>query len=488
MRTLPIVVRLFCLALVVVATSRLEVLHSQTVDRSKPPALEAPPSMKLPQIQHLKLSNGLEVTLMEKHEVPLVQINVILKTGSAMDPPGKSGLATMTADMLDEGAGGRTALELADAVDFLGADLSASAGYHTTVVNLFTPLSKLDSAITLLADVVLRPAFPKEELERLRKERLTTFLQWRDQPQAISSVAFNALLFGSRHPYGTTPLGNETSVRSFSVADLERFHQQHFRPNNALVVVVGDVTPDLVEAMFERIFGQWKGGSVASGNWPQVSQVEQRVVYLVDKPGSAQSVIRIGRIGVERTTKDYFPLQVLNTILGGSFASRLNQNLREEHGYSYGAGSVFDMRPLPGPFLAASSVQTDVTDKALVEFMKEFADILKPIPEEELARAKNYVALGYPENFQSVGQIAAQLDEMVLYRLPGDYFNTYIPNVLRITGEDVETAARAYLDPAKMIITVVGDRKSIEKGIRALNLGPVEVLSIDDVLGKAPKL
>jgi len=444
--------------------------------------------MKLPQIQHLKLSNGLEVTLMEKHEVPLVQINVILKTGSAMDPPGKSGLATMTADMLDEGAGGRTALELADAVDFLGADLSASAGYHTTVVNLFTPLSKLDSAITLLADVVLRPAFPKEELERLRKERLTTFLQWRDQPQAISSVAFNALLFGSRHPYGTTPLGNETSVRSFSVADLERFHQQHFRPNNALVVVVGDVTPEHVEAMFERIFGQWNGGSVASGNWPQVSQVEQRVVYLVDKPGSAQSVIRIGRIGVERTTKDYFPLQVLNTILGGSFASRLNQNLREEHGYSYGAGSVFDMRPLPGPFLAASSVQTDVTDKALVEFMKEFADILKPIPEEELARAKNYVALGYPENFQSVGQIAAQLDEMVLYRLPGDYFNTYIPNVLRITGEDVETAARAYLDPAKMIITVVGDRKSIEKGIRALNLGPVEVLSIDDVLGKAPKL
>lgn len=488
MTTIRTSVRLFCLALVIVATSGRGIVYSQAVDRSKPPALEAPPSMKLPPIQHLKLSNGLELTVMEKHEVPLVQINVILKTGSALDPSGKAGLATMTAEMLDEGAGGRSALELADAVDYLGADLSASAGYHTTVVSLFTPLSKLDSAMTLLADVVLRPAFPEQELERLRKERLTTFLQWRDQPQAISSVAFSALLFGSRHPYGATPLGNEASLRSLTIADLKRFHEQHFRPNNALVVVVGDVTPEHVAAMLERIFGQWKGGSLASGNWPQVSQVEQRVVYLIDKPGSAQSVIRIGRIGVERTTKDYFPLQVLNTILGGSFASRLNQNLREEHGYTYGAGSVFDMRPLPGPFLAASSVQTDVTDKALVEFMKELSDILKPIPEEELARAKNYVALGFPENFQSVGQIAAQLDEMVLYQLPGDYFNTYIPKVLQVTGVDVSNAARAYIDPARMIITVVGDRKSIEQGIRALNLGPVEILSIDDVLGKAPKL
>ena len=488
MRTSSTRVRFLCLALAIVATSGREVLYSQAVDRTKPPALEAPPSMTLPSIQHRTLSSGLELTVMEKHEVPLVQVNVIIKTGSAMDPAGKSGLATMTADMLDEGAGGRTALELADAVDFLGAELSASAGYHTTVVSLFTPLSKLDSAISLLADVVLRPAFPKEELDRLRKERLTTFLQWRDQPQAISSVAFNSLLFGSRHPYGTTPLGNEASVRSLTAADLERFHQQHYRPNNALVVVVGDVTPDRVSTMFERIFGQWKGGSQVSGNWPQVAQVEQRVVYLVDKPGSAQSVIRIGRIGVERTTKDYFPLQVLNTILGGSFASRLNQNLREKHGYTYGAGSAFDMRPLPGPFLAASSVQTDVTDKALVEFMKELSDILKPIPEDELARAKNYVALGYPENFQSVGQIASQLDEMVLYQLPSDYFNTYIPSVLQVSGNDVASAARTYLDPEKMIITVVGDRKSIEKGIRALNLGPVEILSIDDVLGKAPKL
>lgn len=488
MRTLSTCVRFLFLATVIVGTSGGEVLYSQTVDRSTPPALGAQPSMKLPPIQHVKLSNGLELTIMEKHDVPLVQINVIIKTGSAMDPTGKSGLATMAAEMLDEGAGGRTALELADAVDFLGADLSASAGYHTTVVSLFTPLSKLDSAIVLLSDVLLRPTFPKDELDRLRKERLTTFLQWRDQPQAISSVAFNSLLFGSRHPYGTTPLGNESSVRSLSVSDLKNFHQQHYRPNNALVVVVGDVTPDLVRTMLERIFGQWKGGSQISGNWPQVAQVEQRVVYLVDKPGSAQSVIRIGRIGVERTTKDYFPLQVLNTILGGSFASRLNQNLREKHGYTYGAGSAFDMRPLPGPFLAASSVQTDVTDKALVEFMKELTDILKPVPGEELARAKNYLALGYPENFQSVGQIASQLDEMVLYQLPSDYFNTYIPNVLQVTGDDVVRAAQTHLDPGKMIITVVGDRKSIEKGIRALNLGPVEILSIEDVLGKAPKL
>ena len=480
--------RSLCLVLLIITTGPQALLYAQAVDRTAPPALEPPPALKLPSIERFSLSNGLDVTLMQKHEVPLVQINLIVKTGSAMDPSAKPGLATMMADMLDEGAGGRTALELADAVDFLGADLFASAGYHTTVVGLFTPISKLDSAMGLLADVVLRPSFLKEELERLKKERLTTFLQWRDQPQAISSVVFSSMLFGPRHPYGTTTLGTEGSVRSLTVRDLERFHGQHFHPNNAMLVVVGDVKVDRIRVMLEQAFGKWRGGSLVSVNWPEVSQVEQQVVYLVDKPGSAQSVIRIGRIGVERTTKDYFSLQVLNTILGGSFASRLNQNLREEHGYTYGAGSIFDMRPLPGPFLAASSVQTDVTDKALVEFMNELRDILKPIPEEDLARGKNYVALGYPENFQSVGQIASQLGEMVLYRLPNDYFNTYIPNVLRVTGGEVTSAARTYLDSTKMIITVVGDRAAIEKGIRALNLGRVEVLSIDDVLGKAPKL
>jgi zinc protease len=480
--------RTACLALLVLMLGAQAYLYPQVVDRSSPPELGPPPSMHLPAIEQFKLSNGLDVTMMEKHDVPLVQINLIIKTGSAMDPSNKGGVATMTADMLDEGAGGRNALELADAVDYLGADLFASAGYHTTVVGLFTPLSKLDSAMALLADVVLRPDFPKEELERLKKDRMTTFLQWRDQPQAISAVVFNSTLFGQRHPYGTTSLGTEASVRSLTVRDLERFHQQHYRPNNAMLVVVGDMKVDQMKAMLEGALGEWKGGSVASVNWPQVPQVEQRIVYLVDKPGSAQSVIRIGRIGVARTTKDYFPLQVLNTVLGGSFASRLNQNLREEHGYTYGAGSVFDMRPLPGPFLAASSVQTDVTDKALVEFMKELGDILKPVPAEELERAKNYLALGYPENFQSVGQIASQLGEMVLYRLPEDYFNTYIPNVLSVTGDEVAAAAQTYLDPAKMIITVVGDRAVIEKGIQALNLGRVEVLSIDEVLGKAPKL
>ncbi len=474
--------------LLVALTGAQMFLYAQAVDRSAPPALGAPPSMHLPPVKHFTLSNGLAVTMMEKHDVPLVQINLIVKTGAAMDPADRAGLATMTADMLDEGAGGRSALALADAVDFLGADLSASAGYHTTVIDLFTPLSKLDSAMVLMADVVLRPDFPKEELDRLKKERLTTFLQWRDQPQAISSIVFSSMLYGPRHPYGTTSLGNESSVRAITVRDMQRFYEQHYRPNNAMLVVVGDVTQEQIQAVLERVFSGWKGGSLVSVNWPQVSQVEQRVVYLVDKPGSAQSVIRIGRIGVDRMTKDYFPLQVLNTVLGGSFASRLNQNLREEHGYTYGAGSVFDMRPLPGPFLAASSVQTDVTDKALTEFMKELTNIMNPLPAEELDRAKNYLALGYPESFQSVGQIAAQLGEMVLYRLPEDYFNTYIPNVLQVMGSDVTAAARTYLDPTKMIITVVGDRAAIEKGIRALNLGRLEILSIDDVLGKAPKL
>lgn len=488
MRTLLRAFKTLGLAMLVGAIAVTSVLQAQVVDRSRPPALESPPSMKLPPLERFSLSNGLNVALMEKHEVPLVEITLIVKTGSAMDPSGKEGLATMTADMLDEGAGTRTALELAEAVDFLGADLSAGAGYHTTAVSLFTPVSKLDSAAALMADIVLRPSFLKEELARLRTERMTAFLQWRDQPQAISTVLFNQAVYGVRHPYGKTTVGTETSVRSLTVNDLQQFHRQHFRPNNAWVVVVGDVTPGQVRELLERNFGGWSGGSVVSANWPAISQIEQRIVYIVDKPGAPQSVIRIGCVGVERTTKDYFALQVLNTILGGSFTSRLNTNLRETHGYTYGAGSAFDMRPLPGPFVAASSVQTEVTDKALSEFMKELGDILKPIDAEELERGKNYVALGYPENFQSVGQIAAQIGEMILYGLPETYFNTYIPSILQVSGDAVNLAARTYLDPAKMIITVVGDKASIEKGIRALNLGRVEILTIDDVLGKAPKL
>ncbi len=460
----------------------------QKADRSKPPELGPPASLKLPAVQRFKLSNGMPVVLMEKHSVPVVQINLLVNAGSAMDPSGQSGLASLTAAMMDEGAGQRSSLELADAIDFLGARISSSAGQHTSAVALHTPVSKLESALELMADIAIRPTFPKEELDRLRKERLTALAQWHDRPGVIASVEFSHVLFGSRHPYGIPSMGNEKSLRAFRVRDLQRYHKSYYHPNNATLIVVGDVTRSLVEKALESAFGSWSGGTSATVNWPDVEQVEKRIVYLVDKPGAAQSEIRIGRIGVTRMTEDYFPLIVMNTILGGSFSSRLNQNLRETHGYSYGAGSFFDMRPLPGPFLAYSAVQTDVTDKALTEFMKELKGILQTIPDVEMTRAKNYVALGYPDSFESVAQIAGMLGEMITFNLPENYFNTYVGNVLAVTKEDVQRVAKKYIDPEKMAVVVVGDRKVIEKGIKSLNLGPIQNMTIEEVLGKAPKL
>lgn len=463
-------------------------VFAQKPDRSRPPSLGDPAPLRLPEIQRFTLSNGLPVVLMEKHGVPLVQINLLVKTGSAMDPSGQSGLASLTAAMMDEGAGTMSALELADAIDFLGARISTFAGQHTSGVSLYTPVSKLKDAMVLMADIAIRPTFPKDELERLRKERLTALAQWHDQPATIASIAFSKTVYGNRHPYGTPTTGNEKSIRAFRAADLSRFHKTYYHPNNSVAIIVGDVTRGAIQQELERAFGSWLGGTTATVNWPDVEQVERRGVFLVDKPGAAQSEIRIGRIGVSRMTEDYFPIIVMNTILGGAFTSRLNQNLRETHGYSYGAGSVFDMRPLPGPFLAYSAVQTNVTDKALNEFMKELRGILNPVSDEELSKAKNYLALGYPDNFESVGRIADMLADMVLYNLPDDYFNKYVDKVLGVSKDDVTRVAKKYIDPEKVAIVVVGDRKEIEKGVRGLKLGKTETMSIEDVLGKPPQL
>ena len=222
--------------------------------------------------------------------------------------------------------------------------------------------------------------------------------------------------------------------------------------------------------------------------WPAVEQVSKRGIFVVDKPGAPQTEIRLGRIGVPRTTPDYFAITVMNTILGGSFTSRLNNNLREQHGYTYGAGSSFDFRPLPGPFLAYAAVQTAVTDKALTEFINELKRIREPVSEQELARAKNYVALSYPAEFQTVGQIAGQLEELVMFDLPDSYFNTYVKNILAVTREDVQRVARQYIDPDRISIVLVGDSKTIEGPVSALKLGPTVHETIDDVLGKAPVL
>jgi predicted Zn-dependent peptidase len=461
---------------------------AQSPDRTSPPKLGPPPSLKLPAIQRFELPNGLKVVLLEKNTLPLVQVTMLFNVGSVNEKPEKLGLASMMAAMMDEGAGKRTSLEIAEEVEFYGASLGVGGDLHTSAVSVFTPTSKLDDVMPIVADVVLRPTFPQKELDRLRKERLTGLLQAHDQPRAIASAAFRQLVYGNDHPYGRTAMGTETSLKSLTVADLKAWHETYFRPNNATVIVAGDVSRDRARKLLDQWFGGWDPGRVPTVVVPPAPQVGSRTVYLVDKAEAPQSEIRIGRVGLPRKTNEYFAATVLNTALGGSFTSRLNQNLRETHGYTYGAGSSFDFRPSAGPFMAASAVKTDVTDESLTEFMKELNGILQPIPAEELTRAKNYVALGYPGDFQSVQQIAGKLTEMVVYDLPSNYFNTYIERVLGVTQADVSRTGRSAIDPEKLVIVVVGDLASIEKDVTALGLGPVKNLTIEEVLGKKPSV
>lgn len=456
----------------------------QVPDRSKPPALGPAPQVTLPPIQKRTLSNGLAVWVVEAHKVPLVQVNLLVHAGSGDDPAGKFGVASLTAAMLDEGAGSRSALEIADAVEFLGATLTTSSSFDASAVRLNVPVARLAAALPIMADVARQPTFPQAELDRLRQERLTLLLQARDDPAQVASLAFSRVVFGRTHRYGTAALGTEATLKAFTTADLRSFHQAMFQPTNATLVVVGDISPDAVMPLLEQQFGSWRSaGKAARTPVPPATQIKAREVHLVDIPGAEQSQVYVGWVGVPRSTADYFTLQVLNTVLGGSFTSRLNQNLREKNQFSYGASSRFDMRLSAGPFLAGAGVQTDKTADALREFFKELNDISKPVAADELSKARNYVALGFPSDFETSGQLAQRLEELLIYQLPDDYFEKYVSNIQAVSAGAVQKAAAARIQPAKMAVLVVGDRKAIEPGIRALNLGPVRVITVEEALG-----
>ena len=459
------------------------VAAQQPPDRTKPPAVGPAPALKLPTIQKSKLANGVGVWIVEQHEVPLAQINLIVRSGSSADPIGKYGLGNLTAAMLDEGAGTRSSLEIADALDFLGANLTTVSSFDASAVRLGVPVKRLAEALPIMADVALRPTFPQSDLDRLRKERLTSLLQARDNVAALVSIAFPRIVYGQTHRYGTSATGLQPAIESFTVDDLKTFYRAHYRPDNATLLVVGDVTQATVLPMLEKAFGTWKSEGIAplDAQVPTAPQLTKRTIYIVDKPGAVQSQIRIGWVGVPRSTPDYAAIQVMNTILGGSFTSRLNQNLREKNGYTYGASSIFDMRMSAGPFLAAAGVQTDKTADALKEFFVELNGILEPIPAAELAKSKNYVALGFPGEFETTGDLARKLEELVIYNLPDTTFSSFVGSVNAITAADVQKAAARYIQPDKMAVVVVGDRAAVESNIRALNLGPIEVVPMDNI-------
>jgi zinc protease len=463
---------------IALAAIQSTVFAQGTFDRSKPPELGPPPRVALPPIVTRELPNGLKLLIVEHHELPLADFVLLVGSGSTTDPASKTGVANLTATMLREGTTTRKSLDIADQIAYLGISLSPSSSWESSTLSLHTPIAQLDSALALFADVALRPSFPADEFERLRKNRLTDLLRLRDQGPAIANLAFPAIIYGGVHPYGAATLGTEASVKSLSVADLQSYYQTNFKPNNSTLIIVGDVNPAQIEQKINALFAGWQRGDVPQPTYSDPPKAAATTVYLIDKPGAAQSSFRIGSVGVPRSTKDYFALSVMNTILGGSFTSRLMQNLRETRGYTYGASSRFDMRRNAGPFLASAEVVAAKTDSALLEFMKELNGIRQSVPASELSRAKRFLQLQLPGNFETTQDIAFQLVPVALYGLPLDYYNNYVQSIEAITEADVARVAQQYINPGSLAVVIVGDRKSIEPGLKAINVGPVVIRDI----------
>jgi predicted Zn-dependent peptidase len=444
------------------------------IDRSVPPELGPPPAVHLPPIAEARLANGLRLMVVERHELPLATFALVVPGGSTLNPADKAGVAQLMAEMLTEGTTSRTSLQIADEAAFLGISIGARSSWDATTLTLNTPTAQLDSALALFADIALHPSFPVEEFDRLQKERLTELLQLKDHGPAIANRAYAAILYGSDHPYGRPATGTEQSISQMTVADVRSFYEHSFIPNAATLIVVGDVTLADVQSKIGALFGHWPRSGEPSRPAMDVPAANPTTIYVIDKPGAAQSSFRIGEVGVARSTDDYFPIQVMNTILGGAFTSRLNQNLRETKGYTYGAFSRFDMREFPGPFTASAEIVAAKTDSALVEFLRELRAIRDTVPMPELTKAKRYLALQLPSEFETNTDIAQRLMAVALYRLPLDYYNTYVARIESVTQEAVQRVANQYVDPSHLAIVIVGDRASVEPMLRALQVGPIQ--------------
>jgi zinc protease len=452
----------------------------ESFDRSVMPKVEGNPPFTPPPVVRRELSNGLEVLIAERHSLPILSLDLVVKGGENLVPDGKEGLAELMADLITEGTDSRDALELAGELSKIGARLEASSGRESSSLSATALTKHTDRVLELFADVLLNPSFPDKELERLRKQKLAALARRKDSPTAIASIVFPKLLYGADHPYGR--IDTIETVQGLTRDDVTKLHSRLFHPNNAALIVVGDTTPEAIVAKLEAALKDWKKGDDLPEFQVGTPEVRPRALYLVDKPGSAQSVLSVGQVGVPRNTPDYFPILVMNTVLGGQFSSRINMNLREEKGYTYGARSTFVFRRGPGPFVAETSVQTAVTKEALAELVREMTEITRDRPptDQEVANAKDRLIKGFPSRFETTFGLAAQLEDLVLYDLPDDYFTTYQANIEAVTKEAAAKAAAERITPEKLLILVVGDRARIEPGLKSLPFGKeIRVLDAD---------
>ena len=448
------------------------VVHDE-FDRSKIPPLGPTPHYSPPSFERRKLSNGLELRIVERHDLPIVTFDLVIKSGETLDPKGKEGLAAIAIGLLDEGTKTRDALQIAGELAEIGASMTASGDLESTTISLTTLTRHLNPALDLYADVLLNPSFPEKELKRLKIQRLAQLKARADDAEQTADALFPRLIYGPDHPYGRPDLGTTASIESLSRDDAIAFCKRIMVPANAALVVVGDVRPDLITTALESRLRAWaarpapKQPDVSTAGIPAA---HRDTIYLVDKPAAAQSVLIVGRIGAARKSPDVYALSLMNAILGGQFISRMNMNLREDKGYSYGVDSSFSFMRGAGPFEAGGTVQTAVTKESLVEILKELSDITsrRPVTDAELAFAKERLIQGFPHRFETTFGVAAQVAILVADELPDDEFTRYQARVEAVTQADINRVAREYITPEKMAILVVGDRSQIEGPLKSL--------------------
>lgn len=452
-----------------------------SLDRTKVPAAGKTPELRVPAWTTSALSNGAKVVVSERTTLPLVSVRINFVGGaSQFEPATKTGLAGFVASMLTEGTSHRSGDQISNDLQMLGTSIGSSIGTEAGQITFQSTRDKFAPTLAVVADLMLNPTFPQEALERMRGRSIQSLVQARDRTGGIASAVYPKLLYGTDHPYGRVT--TEASLKAITRDDLIAFHKAYYQPGRAVITVVGDVKPAEVNAELEKALGAWsRGGSMPTFDYPAAPAPKSSTIYIIDKPGAAQSTFSIGAVGPSRNTADYYALRVMNEMLGVLFQSRLNHNIREVKGYSYGVGSSYAFGRGPGPFRAGGDIMTAKTDSALIEFMKELKDIRGPRPpsDDELEQAKASLVQSLPASFESVSGVNGSISSIYTQSLPEDYYQQFASAVNAVTKDDVVRVAQKYIDPDKLAILIVGDRAKIEDPLRATKIAPVVLLDIN---------
>ncbi|HKT59345.1 MAG TPA: pitrilysin family protein, partial [Gemmatimonadales bacterium] len=452
-------------------------------DRSKLPEVGPPPEAKFPALERATLSNGLKIVLARRPSIPQVQLDLLLDAGYASDQFALPGTASLAMSMLDEGTATRSALEISDRLADLGATLGTASRLDVSSVSMQALTARLDPSLELYADVILHPAFRQADLERLRKQRIAQIQREKADPVGMALRVFPRVVFGEGHAYANpwTGTGTEASAAKITRADIVKFHQTWFKPNHATLIVTGATTMAEIRPRLERLFAGWKPGDVPQKNIAPVAPPSATSVYLLDRPGSLQTVLIAGDIAPPKANPDEPAIETMGAVLGSDFGSRINMNLREDKHWSYGAFSFIRDARGPRPFIAYAPVQTDKTKESIIELQKELRGILgqRPITPDELTRAQASLTLTLPGSWETMGAVAGSIGEIVAFGLDDRYFDTYADRVRAQTVATVTAAAAKVVQPDHMVWVVVGDRARIEPSIRELNLGEIHLVDAD---------